>query len=124
MKRCLGLSFLVLASSALSFVAHGHSTLEAATPKNGSVLTQSPASIEVKFKDAVQLTSVMLVLPDGTKRKLTFTPATSAQQFSIAAPELANGRNELQWKALSRDGHVLSGSLAYVVKPPVANAGQ
>ena len=32
MKRCLGLSFPLLALSALSFAAQAHSTLEAATP--------------------------------------------------------------------------------------------
>jgi methionine-rich copper-binding protein CopC len=32
-------------------------------------------------------------------------------------PKLSNGRNEVKWKALSKDGHAISGSIIIVVKP-------
>lgn len=107
---------VLTASALLALSAHAHSKLDSATPKSGSTLDSSPASIELKFKDAVRLTSVVLA-QSGGERKLAFTPNASAQQFSIAKPGLASGRNELRWTALSRDGHVIEGVVVYVIAP-------
>ena len=36
-------------------------------------------------------------------------------------PALQVGRNEIRWKGLSKDGHVISGTLVFVVKQSSAN---
>jgi copper resistance protein C len=103
----------------LATVAHAHSKLESAEPKSGSTLERSPASIEIRFRDAVRLTSVTLVSGQD-ERMLSFAPKASARQFTVDAPALASGRNEVRWKALSRDGHVIEGVLVYQVASAAA----
>jgi methionine-rich copper-binding protein CopC len=56
-----------------------------------------------------------------SKRKLTFTPATSAALITINDPALQVGRNEIRWKGLSKDGHVITGTLVFVVRQSSAN---
>jgi copper resistance protein C len=108
--------------SALAFGVQAHSALEKAAPADGAVLERSPPAIELQFKDPVRLTSVVVVAAQKPARKLSFSPGASAAKFAIAEPNLAAGRNEIQWKALARDGHVVSGSLIYNVKPAAAQA--
>jgi methionine-rich copper-binding protein CopC len=67
------------------------------------------------------MTSVIVLDAARAERKLTFEPTTRTQVVAIVGPNLAPGRNELRWKALSEDGHVISGSLSYVVKSAGAN---
>lgn len=101
--------------------AGAHTTVERATPESGAVLDRSPATIEVQFKHSVRVTSVVAIGADKAERKLAFAPMTSTQLIRIADPGLGVGRNEIRWKALSRDGHVISGALVYVVKPASAS---
>ena len=105
------------AGALLSLAAGAHTTVESTEPANGTVLDSSPARIEVRFKHAVQVTSIVAVGADKAERKLSFEPAVSTQVVTITSPALGPGRNELRWKALSNDGHVISGTLSYTVKP-------
>ncbi|MGH8187695.1 MAG: copper resistance CopC family protein [Steroidobacteraceae bacterium] len=106
---------------AVALAAAAHTRIEQATPASGAVLKQSPPAIEIKFKHAVRMTSVIVVDAAKAERKLTFEPATSSQVVTIVGPNLAPGRNEVLWKALSADGHVIGGSLTYTVGPAGAS---
>jgi copper resistance protein C len=114
-------SILKLASSvpALTLFASICLAHTAATtsPKSGAVLTQSPPTIEIKFEHEASLTSVVLIEVGKPERKLDFTPKGSAKVFTVANPHLSDGSNEIQWKALSKDGHVVSGKLILVIEP-------
>lgn len=96
-----------------------HTTVIGTSPKVGS-LEQSPPFIEISFRDPVRLTSVVAVEAGKPGRKLEFTPAESAAKFKVIDPKLGPGRAEIQWKALSKDGHVISGSLIFVIGPATA----
>ena len=98
-----------------------HTTVEKATPASGAVLDRSPPSIEVRFRHSVQVTSVIVVDAGGAERKLKFEPTGSTSVITIADPALHTGRNEVRWKALSKDGHVIGGTLSYTVKPAGAS---
>lgn len=97
--------------------AIAHTTVIGASPKSGSTLAKPPPSIEISFRDAVRLTSVVAVESGKAERKLEFTPTDSAAKFTVNEPKLSPGRVEIQWKALSKDGHVISGSLIFVIQP-------
>jgi methionine-rich copper-binding protein CopC len=105
----------------VALAAAAHTRIEQATPADGAMLERSPPAIEIKFKHAVRMTSVILVDAAKAERKLTFEPATSSQVVKIVGPNLAPGRNEVRWKALSDDGHVIGGSLIYTVEPAGAS---
>jgi copper resistance protein C len=118
-------SFILGSLAALAFVfaaAPGaHTTVESANPPNEAVLEQSPSRIELKFKHPVQMTSIVALGTDKVERKLTFAPAASAAVVTVDNPALKPGRNEIRWTALSKDGHVIDGTLVYVIKSASAS---
>ena len=117
----LVLSSLAALAFATTFAANAHTTVESANPPNGAILEQSPPTIELKFKHAVQMTSIVVLEADKSERKLTFAPAAGTTLVTIDKPALHNGRNEIRWKALSKDGHVITGTLVYELKPAIAS---
>lgn len=107
----------ILSLAVLSSAAYAHSTIKATTPKSGAVLSSSPPEIVLELNEAARLTSLVAVAPDGSERKLAFEPSGSAKRFTASAPQLPDGRNEVRWKALSRDGHPVGGKIIIVIKP-------
>jgi methionine-rich copper-binding protein CopC len=100
----------------ISLPAGAHTALDSSSPASGSILASSPERITLNFIEPTRLVSVTLATA-GESRRLTFEPGGSSTTFTIAAPALASGRNEVQWRALSQDGHVVEGSLILVVRP-------
>ncbi len=97
--------------------AYAHSKTQSVTPASGSILPSSPEEIVVTFNETARMTSAVVVSDGARDRKLEITPSGSAQSFTIQSPELGEGRNEIEWKALSKDGHVVSGSIIIVIDP-------
>jgi methionine-rich copper-binding protein CopC len=106
----------LLVALALAQPSFAHTTLESSTPANGATLEQSPPVIEMKFHHPINLTSVVVVDASKAGRKMDFSPHASAAVFKVENPQLVPGKNELTWKGLSSDGHVVSGSLVFQVK--------
>jgi methionine-rich copper-binding protein CopC len=104
---------------ALPTVGSTHTAISNTVPKSGSELTASPPTIEIQFHDAAKLTSVLVIGIDKHERRLAFAASDKPNTFIVSNPKLVPGRNEIQWKALSKDGHVASGSLVFTVKPSV-----
>jgi methionine-rich copper-binding protein CopC len=114
------LTSVVLAASiflAPATPALAHTALKGSNPASGSVLTRSPPVFTLTFLEPARLTYLALVTPAG-ERRLPFTPSGSALTFSSPRPDLTPGRNEIRWRALSRDGHVVEGSIIVVLRPP------
>jgi methionine-rich copper-binding protein CopC len=112
---------LIVASlGLLATQAMAHTPVIATSPKSGSILEQAPPSIEISFRDPVRLTSIMAVESGKPERKLEFTPTDSSAQFTVTDPRLGPGRIEIQWKALSKDGHVISGSFLFTIESAAA----
>jgi copper resistance protein C len=120
MKRSVFGPFALLALL-VAFGAGAHTTVEKTRPASDAPLDSSPPTIEVQFKHAMQMTSVVVLDAAKSERKLTFTPATSATLITINDPALQAGRNEIKWKGLSKDGHVITGTLVFMVKPSSSN---
>jgi methionine-rich copper-binding protein CopC len=112
--------FILLITSALLILTANLSiahTAATTTPKSGTELTQSPPTIEIKFEHEASLTSVVVVEAGKPERKLEFAPKGSGKVFTVSNANLAAGRSEIQWKALSKDGHVVSGTIVLVINP-------
>ena len=120
-RTCAAL-LVLLASLAPTFQAAAHTTLESSSPPSGATLEQSPPTIEMKFHHPINLTSVVVVDAGKAERKLEFTPNASAAVFQLPDPQLHAGRNEITWKGLSKDGHVVTGSLVFEIKPKAPKA--
>jgi copper resistance protein C len=120
MKRFV-LSSLALLALGVALGVAAHTVVEKTHPATDAPLASSPPKIEIQFKHAMQMTSVVVVGGGAQEaRKLKFMPATSAALITINDPALQAGRNEIRWKGLSKDGHVISGTLVYEVKLPSA----
>jgi copper resistance protein C len=114
--------FLYIGLLSVCFAAGAHTALKGAKPADGATLDSSPPSIEITFEHPVQMTSVTVAAGEkAAERKLTFTPTASSTTFTVDKPALDAGHNEVHWKALSKDGHVVTGKLTYIIKP--AGAG-
>lgn len=113
--------FITMAAAALLAItgstALAHTTLQRSTPASGSVLTASPPALTLTFADPLQVTAITLVTASG-ERNLTFRPGGSARTFTVLRPRLDPGRNEVRWRALSQDGHVMEGSVIIVLRRP------
>lgn len=118
----ISIAALLLASLAVVGVAH--STVKRTDPVSGSVLSSSPAEILIEFNEAARMTSVVAATADQSERKLAFEPAGEATSFVAKEPRLGAGRNEVRWKALSKDGHPISGTIIVVIKPDAKASGQ
>jgi len=99
------------------FTTHleAHTVLKSSSPASGSIVEESPQQVTLVFGEPTRVTSIAVVTAEG-ERRLEFTPAGSATTFIVQAPNLGNGRNELLWRALSADGHPVSGSVIIVVR--------
>jgi methionine-rich copper-binding protein CopC len=122
MIRVRACAALLLAVALISptFQAAAHTTLESSSPPSGATLDESPAVIEMKFHHPLNLTSVVAVDAVKAERKLDFTPHSSAAVFQLTKPQLHPGKNEIIWKGLSKDGHVVTGTLVYEIKAQAA----
>lgn len=98
-------------------LAYGHSVMESSSPKTGSVLEKSPEELVLKFQEPARLTSLVAVSSSG-ETNLKFEPEGSAAIFKSLRPALISGRNEVRWRALSRDGHVIEGTIILTIRAP------
>ena len=114
------MSIRLLPALVMMFIAAAalaHSTVKSTVPASGSILSASPPEVVINFNEPARLVSVVVTRADAAERKLQFQPVGESATFTIAAPQLASGRNEIKWRALSKDGHPISGTIIMVVKP-------
>lgn len=120
MKRIVHLFAAIAAIAVSASPAFAHSTVKSTVPASGSILPASPAEIAITFNESARLTSVIVVQAGKPDRKLEATSSESSTSFKLMDPKLENGRNEIRWTALSKDGHPISGSIIVVIKPGAA----
>lgn len=120
MRHLLGVLGLALAMAVSAAPALAHSTVKSTAPVSGSILPASPAELTITFNEPARMASIVVVEAGKPERKLEFMPGGSATVFMVHNPNLATGRNEIKWTALSKDGHPISGSIIIVIKPGAA----
>lgn len=95
--------------------AHAHATLTGTEPVGGVVMSAPPERVTLQFNEPVSLLAAILVVPGGETLALDdFSQAASA--VSIALPAgLGQGSHALSWRAVSEDGHPISGTTFFVI---------
>jgi copper transport protein len=109
---------------ALPAVASAHATLRSTTPKFGTELKASPASITLKFDQTVTVVpGSMVVLNDHGKN---FAGASHVEETNLVTPvrDLPTGAYTVRWRALSADSHVVSGVWTFGVNVPAPALSQ
>jgi methionine-rich copper-binding protein CopC len=111
---------LLVASASFVGSADAHARLVTSDPPDGAVLVAPPTTITLHFDGEMEpaLGTFVLAAPAGD-RPLEPAPIVPADRRTLAAtlPVLAAGRWRVTWRAVSRDGHAVTGKLDFVVAP-------
>ena len=113
-------SALIVVAVVLSLVspAGAHSLLLASVPSAGDVVTGVPA-VTLRFNNRIEkkLSQIRLVPPGGGARVLPVRVDGAVDALEAPLPPLPPGRYRVDWRVLSTDGHVVSGTFAFSVAP-------
>ncbi len=114
----------VLAAAAPGLV-WAHATLVSSDPADGAHLDRAPGEATLTFDVDVKIVALTLHGTGTADRPLTPAGAavdegpglTSAtRSVKVLLPSLAPGSYRLEWRAMSRDSHPASGSVAFTVQ--------
>lgn len=116
---CLS-SVLAAAALALSLVssAGAHSLLIASVPSAGAAVNGVPA-VTLRFNNRIEkkLSQIRLVPPGGEAQVLPVRVDGAVDALEAPLPPLPPGPYRVEWRVLSTDGHVVSGTFAFSVSP-------
>jgi methionine-rich copper-binding protein CopC len=102
---------VLLTTSAL---AHTH--LAKSDPADGSTLAKAPERITLQFEHPVRVTELTIQKgAEKSEKLLTSLPEAPSDKISATAPKLAAGVYVVNWRAVSSDGHVMSGKVRFTV---------
>ena len=95
--------------------AWAHAALVSVTPRDGSLLTVAPTSVQLRFNEAVTAGAVNLVDAEGKVRgDATVKAAGPAIEVTVPA-SLPNGTSVVSYRVISQDGHPVAGSVTFSV---------
>ena len=116
--RGAGLVLAALIALALPPTAHAHSLLLSSSPKADAVVDGAPA-VTLRFNNRIEkkLSHIRLVPPRGQAQALAVRTDGDVDALEAPLPPLATGRYRVDWRVLSTDGHVVSGTFAFSVSP-------
>jgi methionine-rich copper-binding protein CopC len=98
--------------------AWAHAVLVASTPKAGETVAAGDLTLDLKFNSRVDgaHSPLSLVGPDGNETRLPIGTQVAPDEIRTNAAGLAAGSYTLHWQALSSDGHITRGQIAFQVK--------
>src|ERR1700758_2558210 len=107
------LSILGFASGAFA-----HASLISTEPGDGSVLSQAPKTVRLRFNESVTPASIKLI--DGTgKTREDVSVAAQDNVVEIGLPDDLRGTLLVSYRVVSADGHPVGGSLVFSIGMPV-----
>lgn len=103
--------------------ALAHTDVESSTPRDGAVLARTPATATVTFGEPMQRVSRITVSRNG-QGNLVKSARLSPRDASVATvtlkrpgPKKQPGTYRLRWEVVGADGHALTGTITYRVRP-------
>ena len=96
--------------------ASAHASLVEATPAPGSVLTDSPAAIELQFTESVETNSgAIRVYNTDANRVDNAGVSVTGNTVRMALPSLPDGSYITTWRVISGDSHPIRGAFTFQV---------
>lgn len=96
-----------------------HAVLDSSSPAPSTVLEKSPTEISLDFSETIESSLLSIRVFDSDQRQVNIGDASRADSDqSIATaqvPKLANGVYVVVWRAVSADGHPVSGAFPFEV---------
>lgn len=124
MRKLLAMALLALA---LPAAASAHATLTKTEPQFGTRVERSPKLVRLHFDQSVDVLPNAIRVYDANGRLVSGRTLLSADERTIDAPvsRLPRGGYTVRWRAVSADGHVVSGVYTFGVRvrpPPATEA--
>lgn len=110
-------NFLIFCISMLFATgAFAHSKVTKMMPENGSIVESIPQSIELSFGKSIRLTKIEMVHDDAAQSLDLSGKSSFSKEFSIPFTGKENGKYQINWRGLGKDGHVMKGDFSFEVK--------
>ena len=113
------LSVALLSLLWLSTLAMAHSPLKSTSPENKAIVDAVPTEIIMNFGKPARLTKVTLThfSSDTSHNDKLVLPSKKFETSFKLTPEFRGaGKYQVDWRALSDDGHALKGSFTFNVE--------
>lgn len=109
-----------LLSIALAPSAFAHAVLQSSLPKSGEILHGSPTTVVLNFNEALEapFSKITLIhLPNDTIKTAKATvDSKHSKILQLTTPILSVGSYQVQWSAMTQDGHRAKGQYGFQVK--------
>lgn len=116
-----------------STVVFAHSPLNSTSPKNNETLSQSPEQLKMNFKSGAKLVKITLLKQSDEEKNTIVSNLFSksnnkkikiednalmkmSPKHIIGLPKLTSGKYLFQWRAMSRDGHLIKGDINFIIE--------
>jgi copper resistance protein C len=108
-------------TSSMHAEARRHLSLKAAFPAKDTTLTSAPDAVRLWFSEPADLAATKItVKTDGGAAVATAALTRGAQRddpvVALFTAPPANGRYVIDWRTMSKDGHVVKGTHAFTVR--------
>ena len=92
--------------------------LVASSPKTDDTIAAGPLVVDLKFNSRVDgaHSVISLASTDGSEHPLPLSTQVAPDEIRTSGGTLTPGRYTLRWQALSSDGHISRGQIAFKVK--------
>ena len=108
-------NFILATVALVPGLALAHAKLELTIPAADSSIAAMPAQVMLHFSEAVKITAITIEKEGGKDRVELKVPTEATPMAQAQAPKLGAGVYVLNWRALSDDGHVMSGTVRFTV---------
>jgi copper transport protein len=118
MRLLAGLATLLLSVLCCAPDASAHASLVSAEPNDGSMMSQAPKTVRLRFNEPVTPVAVRLIDAEGRARD--DAPVSVADDtVVITLPDgLPRGTQVVSYRVISADGHPVGGSLVFSLGLP------
>ena len=97
--------------------AMAHSPLDATTPANETIVTETPTEVLMDFKGDIRLTRVAITYADTHSMDMDLGEQTAfTQEFALPMQDMGAGTYVVEWRGLGDDGHALNGTFSFTVE--------
>lgn len=99
----------------ISTLSHAHSVVTKSQPENGAHLSVAPERIEVSFSKPTRVIKASITHNEIDQDKLVLSTKEPTKLISFTPAPKDVGKYVVEWRALSKDGHVLKGRLEFSI---------
>jgi copper transport protein len=101
--------------------ASAHASLAFTEPRDGTVLTEAPKTVQLRFNEEVTAGAVNLIDASGKLRGDAVIDASGEAITITLPPGLPQGTQIVSYRVISDDGHPVTGAVTFSIGAPSAN---